>query len=193
MAIKSDLTQLQTNLDRLTLALEQNTASLSRTRRQLHVMAALLMLTIGIALFIGLHGPDPAYAESEVKQTVETKIDTLKENTSEHLKKAEADAKTNFNQLIDKIRLDAQKTGKIDPASAITVFLRDMSEALKSMPKMAKDMDQMAQDMAEMNNKMSAVPVMAAEMQHMNALMGVMAHSVDSTMGRMGNWMPWGP
>jgi hypothetical protein len=47
--------------------------------------------------------------------------------------------------------------------------------------------------LSEMNAKMSAVPVMAREMQRMNGLMGVMAHGVDSTMGRMGNWMPWGP
>jgi len=39
---------------------------------------------------------------------------------------------------------------------------------------------------------MNALPVMAAEMQGMNAKMGIMAAGMDSTMGRAGRMMPWG-
>jgi len=44
-----------------------------------------------------------------------------------------------------------------------------------------------------MSGPKSAVPVMATEMQTMNMKMGVMAHGVDTTMGRMGRMMPWMP
>jgi hypothetical protein len=140
---------------------------------------------VGFVLFAGLRGPEPAHAEAGLVK--------LEEKASAGIKAKEADAKAHFDYLVDQIRIDAQKTGHIDPAGAIAVFLRDMRDALESMPKMAADMDSMSRDMSQMNGKMSGVPVMATEMQHMNMLMGVMAHGVDSTMGRMGNWMPWAP
>ena len=42
-----------------------------------------------------------------------------------------------------------------------------------------------------MNLALTSVPVMAVQMDVMNRNMSVMSHGVGSTMGRMGNWMPW--
>ena len=42
-----------------------------------------------------------------------------------------------------------------------------------------------------MNAAMMSIPVMAGEMGAMNRQMSVMSYSVGSTMGRMGNIMPW--
>ena len=87
-----------------------------------------------------------------------------------------------------------------EPARAVAVILHDMKEMLEAVPRMAEDtrrmstdMHQMMTDMHQMNQKISAVPVMAAEMQSMNVKIGIMAHGVDSTMGRAGRMMPWMP
>ncbi len=42
-----------------------------------------------------------------------------------------------------------------------------------------------------MNVALASVPAMAFQMDVMNRHMGSMSHSMGSTMGRMGNWMPW--
>ncbi len=42
-----------------------------------------------------------------------------------------------------------------------------------------------------MNDALRSVPIMAVEMGAMNRQMSVMSYSVGSTMGRMGNIMPW--
>ena len=41
------------------------------------------------------------------------------------------------------------------------------------------------------NGALSAVPVMATQMDLMNRNISSMSYSMGSTMGRMGNWMPW--
>lgn len=45
--------------------------------------------------------------------------------------------------------------------------------------------------LAQLNGMMTAIPAMATEMHVMNGQMSIMAHGVGSTMGRMGNIMPW--
>lgn len=42
-----------------------------------------------------------------------------------------------------------------------------------------------------MNIAMRSVPAMAVQMDLMNRNMASMTHSMGSTMGRMGSWMPW--
>jgi len=48
----------------------------------------------------------------------------------------------------------------------------------------------MRAEMQVMNATLHALPVMASEMQGMNAKMGVMADGMDSTMGRVGRMLP---
>ena len=57
---------------------------------------------------------------------------------------------------------------------------------------------QMHREMKAMNSLMQSMPIVAVEMQRMNANislitanMGVITHNMDSTMGRMGRWAPW--
>jgi hypothetical protein len=42
-----------------------------------------------------------------------------------------------------------------------------------------------------MNGAMLSIPAMATQMDLMNRNMATMSYSMGSTMGRMGNWMPW--
>jgi hypothetical protein len=46
-------------------------------------------------------------------------------------------------------------------------------------------------ELGRMNGMLVAIPAMANEMNAMNRQMSVMTHGVGSTMGRMGNMMPW--
>ena len=48
-----------------------------------------------------------------------------------------------------------------------------------------------AEELHLMNQALRAVPAMASEMNAMNHQMSVMSYSVGSTMGRIGNIMPW--
>lgn len=47
------------------------------------------------------------------------------------------------------------------------------------------------QQLEVMNRAMASIPPMAVQMDLMNRNMASMTHSMGSTMGRMGNWMPW--
>jgi hypothetical protein len=46
-------------------------------------------------------------------------------------------------------------------------------------------------ELNQMNGMFKAIPYMATEMHVMNGHMSIMAHGVGTTMGRMGNIMPW--
>ncbi len=48
-----------------------------------------------------------------------------------------------------------------------------------------------ASELRLMNSALASVPAMTAQMDLMNRNMASMSHSMGSTMGRMGNWMPW--
>ena len=47
------------------------------------------------------------------------------------------------------------------------------------------------EELAQLNRLMVAIPAMANEMHVMNGQIGIMSHGVGSTMGRMGNIIPW--
>jgi hypothetical protein len=75
----------------------------------------------------------------------------------------------------------------------IALMLFRMADNMESVPKMHREME-------VMNSLMNSMPVVASEMQRMNANMaaivanmGVMSSNMDSTMGRMGRMMPWMP
>jgi len=48
-----------------------------------------------------------------------------------------------------------------------------------------------ASELRLMNSALASVPAMTAQMDLMNRNMASMTYSMGSTMGRMGNWMPW--
>ena len=77
--------------------------------------------------------------------------------------------------------------------AVVALMLNNMATSMEAVPKMHEQM-------GVMNSLMNSMPVVATEMQRMNASisviannMGVMTHNMDSTMGRMGRAMPWTP
>lgn len=67
-------------------------------------------------------------------------------------------------------------------------LLRNTVDEIGGVPELLRGIEQ---KLGQLNNLMTAIPAMAAEMHVMNGQMSVMAHGVGSTMGRMGNIMPW--
>jgi hypothetical protein len=64
---------------------------------------------------------------------------------------------------------------------AITYLMAEAAKGLGRIDNMERLVVNMASDMHEMN----------INMHEMNIKMGIMSYDVDSTMGRMGRWMPW--
>jgi hypothetical protein len=84
-------------------------------------------------------------------------------------------------------------------ASVVMKRVREDSDALHSKfheaggPTLALNhvLAGIVEELQRLNVALAAVPAMAGEMNVMNRQIGVMAHGVGSTMGRMGNVMPW--
>ncbi|MEJ2326327.1 MAG: hypothetical protein P8Y25_05660 [Chromatiaceae bacterium] len=80
-------------------------------------------------------------------------------------------------------------------AAALVHRLRRDSDLLRGTVNdiggVRKTLEGIRQELWTMNVALRAVPAMAGEMGVMNKQMSVMSYSVGSTMGRMGNIMPW--
>lgn len=176
---------LDRQIERLTIALDRNEQRLKRTERQLRFFGLSAISAMALWLFAGPHAGTPVHAEGVIER-VEHKVE---QDIAALEKKSEQD----FRALMARVKKDLASAERADPAHMVAVILHDVKDALEAVPHMAEDMQSMAHDMRQMNAKMSAVPAMAGEMQQMNLKMGVMTYGVDSTMGRMGRWMPWGP
>jgi hypothetical protein len=96
-----------------------------------------------------------------------------------------------FQQQVDWINQYMQTWDEEQAGAVVALMLSRIGDNMNAVPKMH-------QEMKTMNSLMKSMPIVAIEMQRMNtnmslitAHMGVMTHNMDSTMGRMGRWMPW--
>ena len=174
---------LDQRIERLTLALDRSEQRLRRTERQLRFFGLSAISAIALWLFAGPYAGTPVHAEGVIA-SVEHKIE-------QDIAALEKKSEQEFRTLMGRVKQDLAAAERADPAHMVAVILHDMKNMLEAVPRMADDVERMANDMQQMNGKMSAVPAMAGEMQQMNLKMGVMTYGVDSTMGRMGRWMPW--
>lgn len=77
-----------------------------------------------------------------------------------------------------------------DEAGALVALM------LFRMAKTMENMDAMEKHMSIMSTQMTALPAIVAELNQINAKMGVITQNMDSTLGRAGRmvpWMPFGP
>lgn len=74
-----------------------------------------------------------------------------------------------------------------DEAGALVALM------LFRMAKTMENMDAMEQHMSTMSTQMAALPAIVAELNQINAKMGVITHNMDATLGRAGRMMPWVP
>jgi hypothetical protein len=174
---------LEHQLERLAQALDRNERRLQRTERQLRLAGVLAMAAIAVLTFT-LQGRPPVQASPATQNTWSTSVE-------KDIDSAEQTSEQAFESMMKRVKKDLASAENANPAHMVAVILHDMKEMLEAVPRMADDVHRMANDMQVMNDKMTAVPAMADQMQQMNMKMGVMAHGVDNTMGRMGRWMPW--
>lgn len=174
--IKPDSNQhLQAAIETLSGQLAEASREQRYLRRRLGRINALLGLLLGVALLGG------TLVMTGHSQPAQAGLAGDLEQSGKQLDQA---AKAEFDQFMESLRHDVKSAENFNPGKTIAVILHDMQLALQAMPAMAKDM-------REMNAKMSSVPVMADQMGQMNWKMGIIAHDIDSTMGRMGRMMPW--
>jgi len=98
-----------------------------------------------------------------------------------------------FEQQVKWVHQYMQTWDEGRAGAVVALMLSNMATSMEAVPKMHEQM-------GVMNSLMNSMPVVATEMQRMNASisviannMGVMTHNMDSTMGRMGRAMPWTP
>ena len=96
-----------------------------------------------------------------------------------------------FQQQVEWISQYMQTWDEEQAGAVVALMLSRIGDNMNAVPKMH-------QEMKTMNSLMKSMPIVAIEMQRMNTNMslitaniGVMTHNMDSTMGRMGRWMPW--
>lgn len=157
-----------------------------------------------VALFAVLFwmGKDPgsiAHAQipvpsgtSNVQLDPETRA-RMREALIEQLPDEEREKLYVFEQEVKWVNQYMQTWDEGMEGAVVALILRDMANSMESVPGMYEQMQ-------VMNSLMNAMPVVATEMQRMNANMsvitanmGVMTQNMDSTMGRMGRSMPWMP
>jgi ADP-ribosylglycohydrolase len=96
-----------------------------------------------------------------------------------------------FQQRVEWVSQYMQTWDEGQAGAVVALMLSRIGDNMDAVPKMH-------QEMKTMNSLMKSMPIVAVEMQRMNANislitanMGVMTHNMDSTMGRMGRWAPW--
>ncbi|WP_459862813.1 hypothetical protein [Endothiovibrio diazotrophicus] len=198
-----EITRLLDSVDRLTRLAEGSEQRMRRLERWNRSLVGSLFALVGLGLYVGvgLSGPSAVAAEGEVarvEQSLAGDAKRLESDADQMAATAKFDAEADAQRIDAKmaaIRHDVASGKSIDPLKGIMAMLHEVQKALQAMPRMADDMDQMTLAMNQMNAKMSAMPAMAVDMHEMNGKMGIMAHDVNRTMGKMGSWMPmpWGP
>lgn len=96
-----------------------------------------------------------------------------------------------FQQRVEWVSQYMQTWDEGQAGAVVALMLSRIADSIDAVP-------QMHQEMKTMNSLMQSMPIVAVEMQRMNANislitanMGVMTHNMDSTMGRMGHRAPW--
>lgn len=81
----------------------------------------------------------------------------------------------------------------VDMAALVHRLRRDSDRfrGLISSQPISATLAAIQQELHNLNRTMSAVPAMAGQMDVMNRHMATMSYSMGSTMGRMGDFMPW--
>ena len=154
--------------------------------------AAIGIGSIALALVIGYLSGAKSAAQAQTpapaKVTASSSATAPKDTSSGLPQDVERDFDLLMLEMREHITHDASALTK--PTHAIAITLYDIKRMLEAVPRMAGDVHRMANAMETMNDKMSAVPAMAMELNHLNRQMSVMTRDINSTMGRIAPWMP---
>ncbi|MCP4407678.1 MAG: hypothetical protein GY807_07935 [Gammaproteobacteria bacterium] len=188
--------QLVESIRLLTQAVESGERRMRRMDAWITRFTLVLLTVFGLVGYVAFNLLSTSVAVAEPEGVLQRLEHGVAEFTDEEVAKIRAweeREKRKFHHMMEQMRANMNKVGKIDPLHSVAIILKDMKEMLEAVPRMADRMDTMNVAILQMNEKMSAMPAMAVDMHHMNGKMGIMSHGVDSTMGRMGRMMPWMP
>jgi hypothetical protein len=174
----ADVSRLTATVERLASSLER----LERLQRRAKALAAAGLLTAA-GLLLGSHWLNPAQAQATPPAAP---LDPAAATAAreELFKRLDPDQRREIERFEQDVGWVSQYRhlygDQFDPAAMVAVMLGRMAKSVEAVPEMRMEMQ-----------VMNALPVMTAEIQGMNAKMGVMAAGMDSTMGRAGRMMPW--
>ena len=194
------LAELQSTVQELARILAQTEARHARTMRHYRLLWP-VMATFFIAILYqgGVSGPT-AFAQSDPKQGMPAAQQESQTSAAILAKRAALLAQLpeeqqreleEFQQQVEWVSQYMQTWDESQAGAIVALMLSRIGDNMDAVPRMHEEMQ-------VMNSLMHSMPIVATEMQRMNASisvitanMGVMTHNMDSTMGRMGRWAPW--
>jgi len=190
------LAEMQQAIGLLARTLAQTEARHQRAIHRQRWFLIAITAILAIMFFLGRGGTPTAFAQPAMSTTARPAIDPqAREAIRAQLKAqlpAEQQAKlVEFEQQVQWISQYMQTWDEGQAGAVVALMLSRIGDNMDAVPEMRDQMQ-------VMNGLMRSMPTVAGEMQRMNANiavitanMGVMTHNMDSTMGRMGRWMPW--
>jgi len=191
------LAEMQQAIGLLARTLAQTEARHQQTIRRQRWFLLIVAALIATAVYLGKGGAPTAFAQAPAMpnaaasamdpQAKEARRAALKAQLPEEQQRKLIE----FEQHVQWISQYMQTWDEGQAGAVVALMLSRIGDNMDAVPEMRDEMH-------TMNGLMRSMPTVAAEMQRMNANiavitanMGVMTHNMDSTMGRMGRWMPW--
>ena len=191
------LTEMYITVHQLARALAQTEARHERTMRSYRLLwLGIVSMFVAMLYIIGGSGPsafaqtEPAQGMSAAQQQSPSAAEKRKALIAQ-LPEGKRQEIEEFQQRVEWVSQYMQTWDEGQAGAVVALMLSRIGDNMDAVPKMH-------QEMKTMNSLMKSMPIVAVEMQRMNANisvitanMGVMTHNMDSTMGRMGRWAPW--
>ncbi|MCB1875712.1 MAG: hypothetical protein KDH88_07040 [Chromatiales bacterium] len=198
------VSELTRNIEKLTDALsasERRYRGMERLQRWM-VLGFFAFFTlvayIGTDLASKAHAVETQLQAGDPMQSFLAKLETHLDNFAAGFR-AIGPALEDGGILLQRLRKDsdalraliAKRQGIANPADMQGTGL-DLEQSFENELKALQSIAQsLSSELHLVNQALSAMPGMLQQMHEMNLKMGVMSHGVGSTMGRMGNMMPW--
>jgi len=189
------LTEMHQTVQQLLRKLELTEARHERASRRYRLLWLGIMALVVAVLSMSIGSGPTALAQTEPQQgmsaaQLQSSMAKRKALIAQ-LPEEKRQKMEEFQQQVDWINQYMQTWDEEQAGAVVALMLSRIGDNMNAVPKMH-------QEMKTMNSLMKSMPIVAIEMQRMNANMslitanmGVMTHNMDSTMGRMGRWMPW--
>ena len=191
------LAEMQRSISLLAQTLAQTEARHQRTIRRQRWFLLLMATLIVTGVYVGNGGAPTAFARAPtIPGAAQPAMDPQDREAMRAALKAQLPEDqqrklVEFEQQVQWISQYMQTWDEGQAGAVVALMLSRIGDNMDAVPEMRDEMH-------TMNGLMRSMPTIAAEMQRMNANiavitanMGVMTHNMDSTMGRMGRWMPW--
>jgi hypothetical protein len=189
------LTEMHQTVRQLIRTLELTEARHERAIRRYRLLWLGIIALVVAVLYMSIGSGPTAFAQTEPQQGMSAEqpqssaakrkalIAQLPEEKRQEIEE--------FQQRVEWVSQYMQTWDEGQAGAVVALMLSRIGDNMDAVPKMH-------QEMKTMNSLMKSMPIVAVEMQRMNANislitanMGVMTHNMDSTMGRMGRWAPW--